>query len=365
MKANKLIGIRLINYFEDGINFKDHASKVLDFWIQFKCRDFGFHPLILSKFKYVEELPNDAKEAYKGWFESYDFQNEDKDWVKWLDGKLNFFYKTNSPKEMPEDTWYVYLVKAEEKAREICEEQIFHGNPNIDSFWKLDTNTKSAEVAGRRNGYVFSIELSKTTPLETKGFYWAVAFQAPESVKLYYQDGDKESSKIISWAANCKHMTLMQITSKGRFIVKQVFVKGKGNKEDRNVPQENIPEKAYLGHALVQYFDKYYYNMYGIWDEIDEEIKAVKESTNQRRNAVNTMNDEEVDVGKIIRDINDFIEHGNVSKDKREFNKKVRKNIREKNKFREREIRKKIREAKKSLRKKERRERNKMNPFIR
>jgi hypothetical protein len=219
-------------------------------------------------------------------------------------------------------------------------------------------------VAGRKNGYVFSIELEKTTPLDTKGFYWAVAFQAPESVKLYYQDGDKEFSKIISWAAACKHMTLMQITSKGRFLVKQVFVKGKGNKEDRNIPQERVPEKAYLGHALSQYFDKYFYDMYGIWDEIDEEVKQVKESTNQRRNAVNTMNDEEVDIGRIINDINEFIDYGNVTRDKREYNKKIRKNVREKNKMRDREIRKKIREAKKTIRKKERRERDRMNPFL-
>lgn len=256
-------------------------------------------------------------------------------------------------------------MKSEEKAREICESQIFHGAPNIDSFFKVDPNTLSAEVAGRRNGYIYSDELANIKPADTRGFYWGVAFMAPESVKLFYDVGEKtDSSKIISWAASCKNMTLLQISSNGKFIVKRVFVKGKAWKQDRYVPQDMAPSKAYVGYALEQYFKKYYYDMYGIWEEIDEEVKEIKENINKRKNAVNTMNDEEVDVGRILQDVNEFIEDGNVSDEEREKNEKIRKNIKEKNKLRERAIRNKVREAKKAKRKKEKRERRKLNPLL-
>lgn len=364
-KAYKLAGIRLINYHKGGINFKDHKDILLDFWIRFKCRDAGFIPAALKNFYYFEDLPNNAKEAYESWFNGYNFQNDDdKDYLKFINGTLNFFYHTQDPKEMDESTWFVTMMKSEEKAREIAETQIFHGNPNINSFWKLDTNTKSDEVAGRRNGYVFSTELEKVNPQETKGFYWAIAFQSPESVKLFYQDGNKEGSKIISWAAHCKHCTLLQITSDGRFVVKQVFVKGKAWREDRMIPQDLVPNRAYVGYALAQYFTKNYFDMYGIWDAIDEEIKYIREATNERKNAVNTMNDEEVNIGSLLPDIEEFIEKGNVTKEERERNKAIRQKIKEKNKFREKEIKKRIREARKSLEKQSRTDRQRLNPFI-
>ena len=78
--------------------------------------------------------------------------------------------------------------------------------------------------------------------------------------------------------------------------------------------------------------------MYGVWDDWDEIKKDTKEAVNQRKNAVNTMNDEEVKLKKVIRDINDFIIKGNVSPKRRNRNKEARKAIKEKNKLREREI---------------------------
>lgn len=365
IKGTKITGIRLINYHEAGINLKDHGNKVLDFWILFKAKDYGFTPNSLKDFRYMDKLPNSAREAYEEWFKNFDWNNEnDKDWIQWLQGRLNFFYKTHTPTEMPEDTWYIYLTKAEEDAREIAENQVFHGNPEIDCFWQVDTNTKSAEVSGRRNGQVFSSELDKIVPPDTKGFYWAVAFQAPESVKLFYQDGDKEKSKIISWAAECKNITLLQITSNGRFIVKQVFIKGKAGKQDKNVPSENVPTQAYMGFALAQYFKKYYYELFGLVEEIEEEVKTLKIASNERKNALGTFNDNEINVGKLIKDINKFIEYGNVPKERVEENKRIRRNIKKKNVGREREIRAKVREAKKYLRKKEKKSRQKLNPLL-
>ncbi len=366
LKAGKLISIRLVNYHEDGINWKDHKDKVLDFWVQFKSKNDGFNPTSLSVFKYFENLPNPAKEAYENWFNSYDFQNEqDKEYLKWIDGKFNFFYHTSSPTIMNDNTWFVYLTKSEEDALDICESQIFHGNPNIDAFWKVDANTKSDEVGGRRNGYIFSSELESITPKETKDYFWAVAFQAKESVKLFYMDSGKQKSKVISWAADAKNCVLLQITSNGRFIVKQTFVKSKGWKKERHIPQDRVPKNAYLGYALTQYFKKNYYEMFGIWEEIDEEIKSIKEGINQRRNAVNTMNDEEVNISKILKSINKFIQEGNVSRERRERNKLIRKNIKKKTQLREREIRKIVRETKKYLKKKRKKQLQKLSPIYR
>lgn len=365
LKANKLAGVRLINYWESGINFKDHANILLDFWIKFKSRDYGFVPVSLKNFYYVEDLPNSAKEAFEEWFNTYDFQNtDDKDYLKFVDGTLNFFYHTESPKEMPEETWFVCLFKSEEKAREIAETQIFHGSPNLSSFTRLETNIKSDQVAGRRNGYIFSTELADVKPQDTRGFFWAISFQSRESVKLYYKDGNLDASKIISWAAHCENSTLLQITSDGRFIVKPVTVEGKAGRQTKNVPNDLVPTRSYVGYALEQYFTKNFWLMYGLPTAIDEEIKYIKENTNQRKNAVSTMNDESVKIGKVISNIDKFIEIGNVTKEEREHNKAIRKNIKEKNKFREKEIKKKVREARKELEKQARTDRQRLNPFI-
>jgi hypothetical protein len=254
-------------------------------------------------------------------------------------------------------------MKSEVKAREICETQIYHGNPNINSFWKLDTNSKPEEVGGRRNGYIFTNELKDISPKDTKGFYWAVAFQCTETVKLSYRDKDGLKSKCINWAANATHMTLLKITTAGRFLVDRVFVEGKAWRRDRYIPQDDVPTYPLTGAALNKHIVQNFYDMYGVWDEIDAEIKDAKEASNQRKNAINTFNDEEVKVSEVLNNVKDFIMDGNVPAKRRERNKKIRQAIREKNKLREREIKKKIREIEKSKRKKDKRDRTKFNPF--
>lgn len=366
MKSVKIAGVRLINYISDGINWKDHKDIILDFWIKNKCRDYGFNPRQFDQMFYVVDLPVKAKEDYEEWFNGYDFQNEeDKEWIAFIDGVLNIFYHTGNPMLMPEDKWYIILLKSEEKARLICEEQLFHGNPNLNSFWKLDTNTKAEEVGGRRNGYIFSNELELIQPKDTKDFYWAVAYQCPpDTVKLFYKDGDTTKSKCINWAADCKHATLLKITSSGRFLAEKVFVKGKAWRDDRYVPQDMIPPHPMTGSTLLKHINKNYFEMYGLWEEWDSVKKETKEAANQRKNAVNNMNDEEIKIGTLIPDVSEFIARGNVSPEKREYNKKIRQSIREKNKLREKEINKKMRELEKENRKKDRRERNKLNPFL-
>ena len=365
MKSVKIAGIRLVNYLNDGINWKDHKDIILDFWIANKSKDSGYHPSMFKNMFVVEELPVHAQEAYSRWFETYNFQNEDdRLWLQFVDGTLNLFYRTSNPTLMNDDVWYIELMKSEVKAREIVEEQLYHGNPNINSFWKLDTNSKPEEVGGRRNGYMFTRELSSIGAGDLQGFYWAIIFQCPETVKLYYNDRNQVRSKCINWAANAKNMTLLKITESGRFIVDQVFVKGKAWKDDRYMPQSSLPTSPLTGSGLSKWIYRNYYNMYGVWDSIDENKKYIREQANQRKNAINTMNDEEVKIGRLIPDVENFIARGNVSRERRDRNKQVRQSIREKNKLREREINRKLREIEKSTNRQERRDRGKLNPLI-
>jgi hypothetical protein len=365
MKSVKIAGIRLINYIEDSINWKDHKDLVLDFWVQFKCSESGYRTKQFKNMYYVNELPTDAQERYEEWFNEYDFMNDDKEWLAFIDGTLNIFYRTSDPTLLDDETWYVLLMKSETRARDICEQQLFHGNPNIDSFWQIDTNSKYEEVGGRRNGYLFTSELKNVNQQDTRGFYWAVAFQCIESVKLHYVDGKDTRSKCINWAADCDHMTLLKVTPSGRFVVDPVFVEGKAWRDDRTIPDGKAPQKAYTGYALNEYFKTNFYEMYGRWDEIDEAKKYVREASNQRLNAMNTMNDEEVKVSEVLEmPVTEFIATGNVSKERRERNKASRQAIKERNQLREREIKKKMRELDKASNKSDRKERNKLNPFI-
>lgn len=364
MKSVKIAGIRLVNYLNDGINWKDHKDIILDFWITYKCRDYGYNPIQFRNMFMTDELPTEALESYEEWFQVWDFQSEEKEWIQFVDGTLNIFYQTSHPTIMDEDVWYVTMMKSELQAREIAEEQLFHGNPNLNSFWKMDTNTKPEEVGGRRNGYIYTRELKDISPPDTKGFYWAIAFQCIETVKLFYRDGDNTVSKCINWAANAEHMTLLKITSSGRFQVQQVFVKGKAWRDDRLVPQNNVPKQPLTGSGLNKYITKNYNQMYGVWDKVDELKKEHNEQVNQRKNALNTFNDEEVKVSRVIDDIDNFIIQGNVSDRRRKRNKSIRQAARDKNKVREREIKKKIRELEKEKNKKNRRDRQSLNPLL-
>ena len=228
----------------------------------------------------------------------------------------------------------------------------------------MDTNSKPEEVGGRRNGYLFTNELSRVKPNHTRGFYWAVAFQAPETVKIYYNSKGETMSKCVNWAANCKNMTLMKITNSGRFLVQPVFVEGKAWRDDRNIPQEKAPKHPMSGVSLVKWIHDNYHSMYGIWDAIDENKKYYREQLNRRKAAIGTMSDEEIKVGKVIDNINKFIARGNVSRKRRERNEKIRRAIHDKNIQREREIRAQLREMEKDTRKQERRDRSSLNPLL-
>lgn len=131
------------------------------------------------------------------------------------------------------------------------------------------------------------------------------------------------------------------------------------------VPHSKPPAHPLSPKSTLKHIRKNFNKMYGMWDEIDEIKKSEREASNQRKNAVNTMNDEEVKVAKVIpTTINRFIAAGNVSNKRREKNKEARLAIREKNRLREKEIKKRMREILKEKGKLERRHRNRLNPFI-
>lgn len=365
MKSVKIAGIRLVNYLNDGINWKDHRDIILDFWVTYKSKDYGYNPIKFRNMFLVEELPTKAQESYEIWFNEWDFQDtEDENWIQFVDGTLNVFYHTSMPTIMDDGLWYVSMFQSELQAREIVESQIFHGNPNLNSFWKMDTNTKPEEVGGRRNGYMYTRELKDISPPDTRSFYWAVAFQCIETVKLFYVDGEQTVSRCINWAANAEHMTLLKVTSSGRFQVERIFVKGKAWRDDRYIPQNNTPTNPLTGSALNTYLTKNYMPMYGVWDKVDQAKKEHTEQVNQRKSALNTFNDEEVRVSKVIDDIKKFTVQGNVSNKRRKQNKESRQASRDKNKIRDREIKKKIREMEKDRNKQSRRDRQSLNPLI-
>jgi hypothetical protein len=365
MKAVKIAGIRLVNYLNDGVNWKDHKDIILDFWIETVAPEMGYSVSVFDGMYNTDDLPTKALADYEKWFGGFDFQQSvNPQWIDFVDGTLNLFYKTSNPTILDDNIWYVELIQSEVKAKEIVEEQLFHGNPNLNSFWKQDTNTKTDEVGGRRNGYMFTTELGNLLPSDTKGYYWAVIFKCPETVRLYYKDGNNTSYKCINWAANAEHMTLCKVTSSGRLLMQQTFVPSKAWRVDRYVPQRNTPKHPLTGKAMNSWIGSHYKEMYGVWDEWEEATKQVKEAINSRKIAVATMNDEEVKLKRIVPDVEGFIVNGNVSHKRRERNKEIRVAIREKNKIRDREIKKRMREIKKEKNRQDRNDRNRMNPLI-
>ncbi|MCQ2123257.1 MAG: hypothetical protein MJZ25_03650 [Fibrobacter sp.] len=353
MKAKKLAGIRLINYINDGVTWQTHKDLILDFWIMNKCHDYGFNPIQFNGMSRVVELPTQAQQAYTDWFGKYDFQNEDKDWIEFVDGTLNLFYHTNDPQEEADNEWYIDMMQSELEARSICETQVYHGLPNINAFWKVDTNSKTEEVGGRRNGYIYTNKLSEINPADTKGYYWGVVFQCPETVSLGFSDNGVAKRKCINWAANTEHMTLVRINADGRLKIVPIHVEGKSWKADRWIPEGNVAQQAMAPSALHKYINENFDSLFGIWDRIDAAVKNVREETNARITALNTMNDEEIKVSKVIGDIDKFIKDGNVSEQRREYNETVRKAIMKKIKTRDKETRKEVRDIVKAEKRKE------------
>lgn len=326
MKARKIAGIRLMNYLNDGINWKAHKDVILDFWIGYKCKDYGYQPSQFARMSRVVDIPTKAQKCYEKWFNSYDFQNTtDKEWLSFVDGTLNIFYHTSNPEQDPDDEWYIELMQSEVNARDIAETQVYHGKPNLNSFFRSDTNSKPEEVGGRRNGYIFTHRLRELDPSRTKNMYWGIVFQCPETVTLKFDNNGVKDTRSINWAANATHMTLVMVCGDGRLKIIPTMAKGKVWRADRYVPEGNVNQTPMTPKALHRYITDNFYKLYGVWDDIDSSIKTARESTTARINAMNVMNDEEVKVGRVIPDIDKFIREGNVSDARREYNKEVRK----------------------------------------
>lgn len=365
MKARKIAGIRLINYINAGIEWKTHKDVILDFWIMKKCQECGYTPYQFRNMFYVVELPTEAQEKYRQWFDSYDFQNDtDKDWLEFVNGTLNLFYHTDNPILEDDACWYIDMMQSEVEARKIVAEQVYHGSPNLNAFWKIATDSKSEEVGGRRNGYIYVSKLGEVKPKDTEGYYWGVVFQCPETVSLGFNDNGTPRRKCIAWAANAEHMTLVRIGADGRFTIMPVSVEGRGWKADRIIPSGNVNKSPMSANALLAYVTKEYPRLYGVWDTIDEKVKGIREQSAARLTALNVMNDEEVKVGRVIGDLNKFVRCGNVSDERREYNKEVRKAVLKKLQIREREAKKIARDVAKAETRKEQRQRSKFNPTI-
>lgn len=344
VKARKIAGIRLQNYLQSGINWKAHKDVILDFWIGYKCKESGYSPYQFANMARVVDLPTEAQNRYQEWFENFDFQTTtDKAWMSFVDGTLNIFYHTGNPVIEPDDEWYIELMQSEVNARDICENQVYHGKPNLNSFFRVETNSKPEEVGGRRNGYMFTRKLSDLDPAQTKDRYWGVVFQCPETVTLEFDNDGKKDRRAINWAANAEHMTLVRVCGDGRLKIEPVFVKGKVWRADRYVPDGRVSGTPMSPKALLSYIKDNFYTMYGVWDEIDNEVKDAREQSTARLNALNVMNDEEVKVGRVIPNLNKFIDEGNVSDERREYNAEVRKAVAKREKQRQSKAREKVR----------------------
>lgn len=363
MKARKIAGIRLINYIQDGITWKSHKDVILDFWIAHKCGEFGYSPFQFRNMSRVVQLPTAAQQKYEQWFNSYDFQNDtDKDWLEFVNGTLNLFYHTGEPVLEPDETWFIDLMQSEVESREIVTTQTYHGAPNLNAFWKIETNSKPEEVGGRRNGYMYVSKLADLSPSDTNGYYWGVVFQCPETVSLAFDDGGTKRRKCICWSANAKHMTLVRIGGDGRLMIVPVFVEGKTWKADRWIPEGRVDQKPMSGTGILNYITQSYHALYGVWDDIDEKVKNVREQSTARLTAVNVMNDEEVKLSKVIGNLDKFVREGNVSETRRQYNKSVRENLMKRLREKDKEIRAQVREIAKNEKKKADREHDKINP---
>ena len=328
MKSKKVAGKRLFNYLQGGINWKEHKDIILDFWIGYKCKDYGYQPSQFARMVRVVDLPTEAQKRYEEWFNGYDFQNTtDKAWLSFIDGTLNIFYHTKNPVIDPDDTWYVELMQSEVRAREIAETQYYHGRPNLNSFFRSDTNSKPEEVGGRRNGYIFSHRLAELDTSKESNMYWGIVFQCPETVTLQFDNNGVTDSRSINWSANTKHKTLVRVCADGRLKIVPVFVEGKDWHADRYMPEGPVNQSPMSAKALLAYITDKFQDLYGIWDDIDASVKYANEGQTARENAMNVMNDEEIKVGRVIPNIEKFIREGNVSDAKREYNKEVRKAV--------------------------------------
>jgi hypothetical protein len=115
---------------------------------------------------------------------------------------------------------------------------------------------------------------------------------------------------------------------------------------------------------LLSYITDNFASLYGVWDTIDEKVKGIREQSTARLTALNTLNDEEIKVGKVIGDIEKFVREGNVSDKRREYNKEIRQAVIKKLRIRDKESHRVANDIAKAEKRKETRERAKYNPTI-
>lgn len=370
MKARKVSGIRLLNYLNEGINLKDHGNILLAFWSKYKSQNTGFTYAQLNGFNTYESLPTRAKEAFESWVATYNFQNtDDAEWLKFVRGTLNIFYKTSDYQLMDMSTWYIYLFKSEMEAREIAETQVWVGDPHLEGFTVGDSMTLArpaprGAAENRRNGYIFANELKNMTSSALRGFFWAIIFQCDEpQVRISYMDGAEKKTRCIVWAASIVHSTLLKITPDQRLAIIPVKVPAKYHMQDRHMPDGLVTREPMTPTRLLAYVVRNYYTLYRVQNEIDLIIKDEQAAKNLRRNALATMNDEQIKVSRVIQNLDEFIERGNVPMATRLENKRNRQLRHKRNKMREREEAKLIRRLRKTKMQRHNRHREAMNPF--
>lgn len=354
MKSKKLAGIRLFNYLNDGINWKDHKDIILDYWIKNIAPQYNRSPDKLQGFVTVESLPTAVQKEYEDWFKKFDFQtSKDQKWIDFVNGTLNIFYHTKGYRQEPKDIWYIDLMKSEVKARNIVESQVYHGNPNLNSFMKIETNSKPEEVGGRRNGYIYARKLASIRPRDTQGYYWGVIFTCDETVSIKYDSNGHPEERSICWAANPEHITLVKITADGLMVIVPCEVKKKLWMDRRVVPEGMITKTPMNGARLAQYLKKNFNVMYGIFDNIKKRVDEARVNATARKNALCTMSDEEIMVGEVLgMNPEDFVENGHVSPKRLEYNRAVRRSIHHANVKHRQEVNAKMRAIEKEERRK-------------
>lgn len=273
---------------------------------------------------YVDDMPVEMTEVYKKWFDDTkiknNFQMDDADWIRFVDGTLNIFYKTGDYKIDDDGAWYVILLNSSEKALKVAEEQMFHGNPNLNTFWKIASNGKYDEIGGRRNGYVFSDRLRTVPKSELKRFRFALVFQCPETVSIQYLDRGQNRVKYINWAGNVENIVMCQLDLAGRFRIIPVALKS----EPRVIPSDRVPMNAMHVSDLSAMLDDNYAEWFHVEQVKEEREKTERTSTNARKNALSVMWDEQIPINLVITNVDEFINNGNVSQVIREENKKIR-----------------------------------------
>ena len=358
MKATKVIGKKLVLYINRGINWRDHRDVILEFWTSGPCRKSGFNPAQFKGVFYASDLqPNELLE-YKKWFNEYDFNNQEKDWLDFMDGVLNIFYKTKALGICPDNTWFIDFVDSDVAVVEICKKQKYFGKPNINALWKMGTTELYRSNANIKNGYMFTQRLSDVETRDIIGKKQAIIFQAPKSVMIEYFDGKEKKRKCVNWAGEAINMTRLKIYPDGRVLIVPIQFDGSIVKMSRMVPDgDKVPTIPMSIGSLRAHIKKHEFDMYGRDNQIDEENREARIEVNKRLNAVTTLSDEDIhlDEAPKIDNVKKFIVYGNVSDERREYNRLIRKKRKEINQRVKSETKRRLREMLKNEKKKEKR----------